>query len=250
MTSSSHDKQAVKTAQRQAVHLTTSEQALRISALLIAVVMGFICLQSGTAYFTASRSAEQVESWFTGNSLPEISTLQSVQKNLESVDTALLDDASVKIALAKLYIVRAQTQTSDVYYEAARKAISDARLMQPSHFEALALQVFLDDYLKQNDEDTFAAMSTLLDLAPYEKNVQQLVGPIMIKRWYELPDELQQAGEKLMTSALREPETREQMLSAMARYKVAAPFSCCSPNKATSARLRMLEAKAANATYQ
>lgn len=250
MTSSSSDKQAVKPGQRQAVRLATSEHVLRIAALLIAVVMGFICLQSGTAYFTASRSAAQVESWFTGESLPEATTLQSVQKNLESVDTALLDDASVKTSLAKLYIVRAQTETSDVYFEAARKAISDARLMQPSHFEALALQVFLDDYLSQNDKDTFAAMETLLRLAPYEKNVQQLVGPILIKRWYALPSALQENGEKLMTSALREPETREQMLSAMRRYKVAAPFSCCSPNKETSARLRMLEAEAANATYQ
>ena len=222
----------------------------RTCLLLAALAAALFCVHAGTVYLSAARTQASVDAWFNGKVEPTHSQLRTAQQTLANADSILFNDADIKISLAKVNIVRARKKTGDIYLDAVQRYISEARGLRPTHFEALALQVFLDDYRNQNDCKAVSSLQQLLQIAPFETQVQMLAGPILIKRWYELPAAVQEFAKPLITSALREPSTRETMLSAMGTYKIVAPFRCCSPNRETSARLRALEAEAANATYQ
>ena len=225
-------------------------RVLRYSIMALGVIFSIMCAQTGTAYVAADVASDKTQAWFDGDSLPAPGEIASIQQQLETINSVLIDDAQVKLALARLYIVRGQTDTSKIYYEAARKVLSDVGLIQPSHYEALALQIFLDDF-----EDTFTQAShtdlvQVLNVGPFEKAVQQLVGPVLIKRWGELPPDIHQLAEPLIKSALRERSTKEILFHYMQQYHTVTPFMCCSPNRETSAQLRVLEATTPNAVVQ
>lgn len=228
----------------------TAQHLLRVGAGMLSVILIVLCVQTGTAYFSANDAVAQTERWFSGQSKADEADLEIVQKNLESVDSAILDDATIKLALAKLYFVRGQHNQSDVYFEAAHKAISDVQLMQPSHFEALALRVVLDDYLDEIGQDTLSTLRKLLTMGPFEREVQKLVGPILVKRWFSLPPDIHSMAEPLITSALREKSAKAVLMNSMARYHIVLPFFCCSPNQETSDQLSHLETSIRNATVR
>ena len=91
---------------------TLAQTVLRLGTGLLSVILIVMCVQTGTAYFSANDAIAQTEQWFSGQSRADEADLEIVQKNLESVDSAILDDASIKLALAKLYYCLLYTSPS------------------------------------------------------------------------------------------------------------------------------------------
>lgn len=226
-----------------------SRRIVGIVLLIAAVCGGLWGLRAGTAYFAAHRMANQVNDWFSGQRLPDTAQLAQAMQQLEAAAQVLPHDGAVHTTLAKLYFVQGQHATSQHYFDAAHQALLAAQRARPSHFGPLALQVLVYAHTGPQQQ-MIDALSTVLQMAPYEKQVQEWVGPVVVQHWYSLPPIVQQQAIPMITGALREPSTREILLAAMARHNIVSPFTCCSPNRETSARLRILEAQAVNDIYQ
>ena len=250
MTSSSAQSKTSHSPAPRAVGLRVSLRTVRIGLLIAAFILAVMCVRTGTTYWHAHALSTQVQSWFVGNQLPAPGELARTEQQLKQLEKTLAADAGVKLSLARLYIVRGQSETASRYYDAARAALVRARLLQPSHYEALALRVFLDDQQYGLNTEAMVLLEQLLRLSPYEKQVQQLIGPVIVKNWNLLSGSLQQLAEPLISSALREASTKAVLFDAMRQYNLVAPFKCCSPNRETSAQLRVLEATTPNDTFQ
>ena len=225
-------------------------RVLRIVLLMSALLLAAWCLFTGITYWRVHILAPTVASWFAGDAIAGPGELKQAQQKFEQFESTLSFDANIKYSLAQLYIVRGKSQSDRYYFDAARATLNQAQALQPSYYQALALQVYLDDYYYGFNDTTHARLQQLLGLSPYEKKVQMLIGPVLVKRWFELSDELQTMAKPLISSALREAATKARLFEAMQQYNVVSPFTCCSPNRETSAQLRVMEATTANAPHE
>ncbi|QPG05149.1 hypothetical protein IT774_13595 [Salinimonas marina] len=250
MTSSSAQSKTSPASAPAAMGFRISLRTIRVGLLLGAFILAAMCVRTATTYWHAHTLSTQVQAWFVGDQLPAPGELARTEQQLKQLEKTLAADAGVKLSLARLYIVRGQSETASRYYDSARAALVSARRLQPSHYEALALRVFLDDVQNGLNSEAMVLLEQLLRLSPYEKKVQQLIGPVLVKNWNALSGTLQQLAEPLISSALREASTKAILFDAMRQYNLVAPFKCCSPNRETSAQLRVLEATTPHDTFQ
>ncbi|MCW8090431.1 hypothetical protein [Alteromonas sp. ASW11-130] len=210
----------------------------------IIFLAAFLLLQSfhyGTAYLASQQSVQNVNMWFTEGQISSQAEVVETLAALQQADEQLPFDAQIKIALAKLYILLSESHNTSKYLSLARIRAQQAKVLQPTHFEADSLMVLLDDKHHAPTDRFIAHLRIALKSGGLEQTGQLILGPAVVARWEQLPEDIRQLAGPMIKSMLSEEGVREVLFAAMHDAKLYRPFAKFSPNRKTSALLRKLD---------
>ncbi len=189
----------------------------------------------------------KIDDWFEREQYPALPVLLRTAHQLQQLSQQLPPYAPGHLGLAKLQAIQASSgQYSQAEREqllaAAHAGAGRARALQPSHYEALSLQVWLDWRRKLPLSERLPRLQLALQQGALEKSAQWLLGPVIVSDWPALPAVVQQQSGPLIRSMLAEESSRVRILQAMYESRSFVPFTRFSPNRATSLLLQTLHA--------
>ncbi|NMH60480.1 hypothetical protein [Alteromonas ponticola] len=214
---------------------------IRVFVIFFAAFLLLLSFRFGAVYFSSQSAQQNVEHWFTAGRIYSDSEVLSTLADLQHADEVLRDDAQIKIALAKLYILLAQNNNAEFYLEIAHTILQQVQQLQPTHFEADSLMVLVAVKQQASPQRVENYLRDALTSGGLEQKSQLILGPVVVARWQQLPEALQQLAGPMIKSMLSEEDVREVLFTAMHKAKLYRPFAKFSPNRKTSALLKQLQ---------
>ncbi|MCU7553161.1 hypothetical protein OCL06_00960 [Alteromonas sp. ASW11-19] len=239
---------AQKHAERQPAWPTLRHsRAHRWLALSLALIALTAAVYLAVLTYAIDSHALTIRHWFKSEQYPALTKLSDTQQQLQELSDRLPPYAEGHLALAKLYAMQATfsqypQQKRQEMLAAAQAEINLARGLQPSHYDALSLQVWLDWQRNLPLFERLSALRLALQQGALEKSAQWILGPVIVDEWPALPADIQQQSGPLIRSMLAEESSRVRILNAMYESRSFAPFTRFSPNRATSVLLQTLHA--------